>query len=260
MARKPREESLTGYYHAMLRGINREFIFKRDSDKKIFLDLVKEQQEENLFQLAAWCIMDNHVHMIIKADIGSMSKAIKVISLKFAARYNKAQQRTGPVFGDRYRSECIEDDAYLLGAIRYIHLNPVQAGIVSSPSLYPWSSYDEYMNEARYINKHQRLTTLEMFGGKVQSFAEFHARPDDTEYLETREDLEKYRMTVASRVLEESCSEKGIVSAREIHANPELFAEISMRLIQGTKLSLRQAAELLETTHGRVHQAVQDSR
>jgi len=80
-----------------------------------------------------------------------MSKAIKVISLKFAARYNKGQQRIGPVFGGRYRSECIEDDSFLLGALRYIHLNPVKAGLTDGPATYLWSSYNEYVTEAGFF-------------------------------------------------------------------------------------------------------------
>ena len=243
----------------MLRGINRDFFFKRESEKKLFLELVKEQQDNKLFEVVAWCIMDNHVHMIVKADTVDMSKAIKIVSLKFAARYNKTQQRTGPVFGDRYRSECIEDDSYLLGALRYVHLNPVKAGITKSPSHYPWSSYDEYLDGANFIDENQRRFILGMFSDNLEGFAQFHTRPDDTEYLETREDIEKHRSILANKLLEDFCCERGITSAEQIHGSPELFAEISMRLTQRAKLSLRQAAELLETTHKRVYQALSDS-
>jgi len=259
MARKPRQESSTGYYHVMLRGINRDFFFKRDSEKRLFLDLVKEQQDDKRLELVAWCIMDNHIHMIVKADVAAMSKAIKVISLKFAARYNKDKQRFGPVFGDRFRSECIEDDAYLLGAIRYIHLNPVKTGMTDSPAAYLWSSYNEYVNEVKFLNQQQRHFILELFNGSSDSFTEFHTRPDDTEYLELREDLEKHRKDVALRLLEDFCTEKGITKAQQLHGNPEFFAEISMRLMVEAKLSLRQAAEILETTHRRVHQALQEN-
>jgi len=259
MARKPRQESSTGYYHVILRGINRDFFFQRDSEKRLILELVKEQQDAKLFELVAWCIMDNHIHMIVKADVADMSKAFKVISLKFAARYNKVQQRVGPVFGDRYKSECIEDDAYLLGALRYIHLNPVKAGMTDSPAVYLWSSFNEYVNGVRFLSQQQRTFILELFNGSSKTFIEFHARPDETEYLEIREDLEKHRKDVALRLLEDFCSEKGITKSQQIHGNPEFFAEISMRLTIEAKLSFRQAAEILETTHRRVHQALQNT-
>lgn len=259
MARKPRQESNAGYYHVMVRGINRDFFFKGDSEKQLFLDLVREQQEDKLLELVAWCIMDNHVHMIVKAAIASMSKAIKVISLKFAARYNKAHERTGPVFGDRYRSESIEDDTYLLGVLRYIHLNPVKAGMTVSPSHYQWSSYGEYVSRAKHISQEQRVFVLEMFGGSQERFVNFHARSDETEYLEIPEDIAKCRRERALSLLEAFCEEKDITKAKQIHRNPELFAELCLRLTQGATLSLRQAAEVLETTHGRVYQALKDS-
>lgn len=258
MARKPRQESSAQYYHVMVRGINRDFFFKRDSEKQLFLELVKEQREDKLLELAAWCIMDNHVHMIVKAGIASMSKAIKIISVKFAARYNKAYERTGPVFGDRYRSESIEDDTYLLGVLRYIHLNPVKAGMTVSPSQYQWSSYGEYVNRAKHISQEQRVFILGMFGGNQERFVDFHARPDDTEYLEIPEDREKYRRELALSLLEAFCAEKHVTRAKQIHSNPELFAEICLRLTQGAKLSLRQVAEVLDTSHGRVHRALKD--
>lgn len=258
MARQPRKESSTGYYHVMLRGINRDFFFKDDSHKQTLLTLIKEQQEDNLLQLVSWCIMDNHVHMIIKADKANMSKASKIISLKFAARYNKVQQRSGPVFGDRYRSECIEDDAYLLGALRYVHQNPVRAKLTANISDYLWSSYREYTEKSRYISEEQKRFVMGLFGDNMQDFIKFHAHTDGTEYLETREDLERYQRENAFQVLEAFCVEKGIVRAKQVYSDPELFAEVCVRLTKEAGLSLRQAADILETSHKRVHLALRD--
>ncbi|MBT9135315.1 MAG: hypothetical protein DDT34_00365 [Firmicutes bacterium] len=257
MARKPRQESSTGYYHVMLRGINRDFLFKRENEKRLFLELVKEQQDDKLLELVAWCIMDNHIHMMVKSDVANMSKAIKVISLKFAARYNKGQQRIGPVFGDRYRSECIEDDSFLLGALRYIHLNPVKAGLTDGPAAYLWSSYNEYVTEAGFLHEQQRIFILGLFNENLKSFADFHTRLDETDYLEIQEDIDKQRKEMAQQLLDCFCLKWGITKAQQIHRNPELFTEISARLTIGAKLSLRQAAAMLETTHRRVHQALQ---
>jgi len=76
-------------------------------------------------ELVAWCIMNSHLHTIAKAELETLSRAIKVINLRYRARYNRMHRRVGPVFGGRYRSEAIEENAYLLGALRYIHLNKV---------------------------------------------------------------------------------------------------------------------------------------
>ena len=256
MARQPRKESGTGYYHVMLRGINRDFFFKHENDKRVFMELAAEQQDVNLIHLAGWCIMDNHVHMLVKAEKLAMSKAIKVISLKFAARYNRSHQRTGPVFGDRYRSENIEDDTYLLGALRYIHCNPVKARMTGNVAAYQWSSYSDYTNGITYISEEQKSFILGLFGGNVQSFVDFHTRPDDIEYLESREDVMKLRSEQGIKILEDFCEEKGITRAEHLKASSELFAEISRRLVGEARLSLRQAADLLETTHKRVYLAL----
>ena len=156
MPRQARQESATGYYHVMMRGINREFIFRYDRAKRLFLQLLTEQQTDGAFALVAWCVMDNHVHLLLKADISTLSKAVKVICLRFAAYYNGSHDRIGPVFGDRYKSENIEDDAYLLGALRYIHLNPVKARLAPSADSYAWSSYTEYLDTPRLVDKAQR--------------------------------------------------------------------------------------------------------
>lgn len=258
MARQARRESGTGYYHVMMRGINREFLFKMDSNKAYFMELLGEQQANGMFELMAWCLMDNHAHMVVKANIEDMSKAIKIVSLKYAAHYNRTLKRNGPVFGDRFRSENIEDDTYLLGALRYIHLNPVKAKLVNDIAAYPWSSFREYLGQAQYVAPSQKAFVLELFAGNLKSFLSFHEQEDVIEYLEVREDVEKNREALAVAVIENFCRENGVTHAKEIQANPELFEELCRRLVQGAGLSLRKTAGYLATTHQRVHQALQE--
>ncbi|MBS3938339.1 MAG: hypothetical protein KGZ50_07185 [Peptococcaceae bacterium] len=98
-----------------------------------------------------------------------------------------------PVFGERFRSERIESDAYLSGALRYIHRNPVKASITQDVAGYEWSSYGEFFNDVRYINEEQKAVVLDLFAINIRSLAQFHAQEDDNDYLETREDIEKYK-------------------------------------------------------------------
>lgn len=259
MARQARQESSTGYYHVMLRGINREAIYTSDSAKKYFMELVKQQQDNDLWHLAAWCVMSNHVHLVVKSEKVAMAKAVKIISLKFAAHYNRAQDRIGPVFGGRFRSENIETDAYLLGVLRYIHHNPVKANMVQDVAHYRWSSYGEYHDEVKYLDKEQKSFVLSLFNNSLPRFAEFHAAHDDQEeYLETREDAKQYKDEWAIKIIESFCTEKGILVGKQIISNPELFEEISRRLTQQAGLSLREAAKVLEVTHNMVYRALQD--
>lgn len=90
--------------------------------------------------------MDNHVHLIVKGEISNLSRAIKRLNISYAMKFNKKADRVGHVFQDRYRSEVIVDEPYLLHVTRYVHNNPIKAGIASHPWGYRWSSYQEYTN------------------------------------------------------------------------------------------------------------------
>ena len=258
MARQARQESVSGYYHVMMRGINREFIFQEDSYKSVFMELLDEQLACGHIALAAWCVMDNHVHMLIRAEKEALSKAIKTVSVKFAAMYNREQKRIGPVFGGRFKSENIEDDGYLVGVLRYIHGNPVKARLVSDASEYRWSSYGEYLGEPRYVTISERDFVWSLFNGDQQSFRSYHAHNDDLDYLDTREDAAQNREDRAFRLIEAFCRTHGIVYANEIHQHRELFEVLCRSLVIDAGLTLRKVAEYLSTTHQRVYEAVKD--
>ncbi|MBS3886349.1 MAG: hypothetical protein KGZ56_04745 [Dethiobacter sp.] len=155
----------------------------------------------------------------------------------------------GPVFGDRYRSEVIEDDVYLLGALRYIHMNPIQARLVADPAEYQWSSYKEYTMDIAHISEEQKEFVLGLLGGSVRGFTEFHRQSDLTLYLETGEDRETYRLATAHKALEQFCELHGIERAAQLKRDPELFAAICRQLTQEVGLTLRKTAEVLETSH-----------
>ena len=248
---------MTGVQTCALPIFNREFLFRKDADKASFMELVKEQHASGLLELLAWCVMDNHVHMVLKADKSSLSKAVKIISLKFAAHYNRDQKRIGPAFGDRFRSENIEDDTYLLGALRYIHLNPLKAGLTRDVAQYRWSSFGEYLALPYYVAAGQKAFVLGLFGGNLKRFVAFHAEEDNTDYLETKEDAEQNQQIRAAHAVERFCQENGVTEARQIHSSPVLFREICGILVNDVGLTLRKTAEHLATTHQRVHEALQ---
>ena len=108
MPRQARKESGTGIYHVMLRGINRQDIF--------------EEQE-------AYCLMSNHVHLLLRERTESISISLKHLTVSYAAYYNKCYQRVGHLFQDRFKSEPVNDIEYFVTLLRYVHQNPVKAGI-----------------------------------------------------------------------------------------------------------------------------------
>ncbi len=159
MPRHAREKSETGIYHIMVRGINRQEIFHDADDYQKYLDTLSRVKEEKHFQVLGYCLMTNHLHLLINEGKSDISDIMKRIGVSYAYWYNWKYQRNGHVFQDRYKSESVEDDAYLLTVIRYIHQNPVKAGIVKRPEEYRYSSCQDYYN-AKY--QHTGLTNPEL--------------------------------------------------------------------------------------------------
>lgn len=145
MARIARRKSESGVYHVMLRGINKQIIFQDDEDKKRFLVALSSFKGANNYELYAYCLMDNHVHILMKEIKDTVSTAIKKICSSYVYWYNRKYDRCGHLFQERFKSEIVESDGYLLTVLRYIHQNPVKAGMMENVWECPWTSYNEYI-------------------------------------------------------------------------------------------------------------------
>jgi len=143
MPRQARLKSSTGIYHIMLRGIDKRDIFLEDEDKIRFLDSVIKAKEVGNFELYGYCLMDNHVHMLIKEN-EEIGTSIKRITVGYVGWHNKKYERTGHLFQNRYLSEPVATERYLLTVLKYIHQNPVKANMVDNIGEYRWSSFREY--------------------------------------------------------------------------------------------------------------------
>lgn len=153
MPRKLRVPSPTGIYHVMLRGINRNDIFHDEIDfmkmEKILRSLAKPvnkngNPEKPLCKIFAYCLMTNHLHLLIAEIDEPISNVIKRLGVAYASYYNKRRKRTGPLFEGRFRSEPVDDSDYFITLLHYIHYNPVKAGMMPKPGWYKWSSMREY--------------------------------------------------------------------------------------------------------------------
>ena len=151
MPRSARIKSSTGIYHVMMRGINRQQIFYDYEDYDCFLSKLKTYKEISHYQIYAYCLMGNHVHILIKVTDESLETIFRRIGSSYVYWYNLKYQRTGHLFQDRYLSEAVEDDEYFLTVLRYILRNPVKAGICSFPSEYEYSSFREYAGQEQGI-------------------------------------------------------------------------------------------------------------
>lgn len=153
MPRKARMKSRSKIYHIVWRGANRQEIFHDDQDCKLFLDVVEKYKRKTEISVYAWCLMNNHIHLLVKEGNESISVTMKRIGVSFVGYYNWKYQTTGHLFQGRFHSEKVETIRYLLTVARYIHQNPVKAGIVRRVDNWKWSSCSGYYNKRVYPEK-----------------------------------------------------------------------------------------------------------
>lgn len=145
MPRQSRTKSESGIYHIMIRGINRQTVFEDDEDCEKFLQTLRSYKEKCGYQIYAYCFMGNHFHLLLKVGSEPLEQIMRRVCGSYVYWYNRKYDRVGNLFQDRFKSETVEDDAYLLTVVRYIHQNPIKAGIINDISKYKWSSYSEYI-------------------------------------------------------------------------------------------------------------------
>ena len=153
IARTMRILSDANVYHIVLKGINSEQIFFDEDDYLSFMNVLKVSCSNYNALLYAFCIMNNHVHLLIKFNENNMPQMFKSFGASFVFRYNKKYNRSGSLFNGRYFSKAINDDAYLLTVLKYIHFNPVTAKLCAKPGDWKWSSFTEYVyNNNIYVH------------------------------------------------------------------------------------------------------------
>lgn len=146
MPRKPREISPTGIYHIIFRSINQHIIFEEDSDYKKFLLILSDCKTKYNIDIYAYCLMDNHIHILIYSPPEKLSSFCQSLGTRFVRWYNTKYSRIGHLFQERFHSVCIEGTMRFLSTMIYIHQNPVKANICHDQSEYRWSSFGAYFN------------------------------------------------------------------------------------------------------------------
>lgn len=144
MARKPRIHYPGAYYHVILRGNARQDIFFDDADRYRFYLLLQEGTERFGHRIHSFCLMTNHVHLVIQVADKPLAKIIQNLSFRYTRWVNWRQNRSGHLFQGRYKSVVVDGDEYLLELVRYTHLNPVRSAIAEIPAGYRWCSHGAY--------------------------------------------------------------------------------------------------------------------
>ena len=243
MPRTKRTKSESGIYHIMLRGINHQQIFHDSYDYKKFLKVLAECKSKSNFNLFAYCLMGNHVHLLLQETQEPISIIMKRIGSKYVVWYNTKYQRMGHLFQDRYKSEPVESDDYFLSALRYIHCNPVKAGIVNDIAEYQYSSYTSYISGNKLIDSDYIWSII-----NKKQFESFHRQTDNYEHIEI-EETPRFRLTEEQAQI--AITE--ITGCENIEEYQKLDYEIQLKYIVPLKqagLSIRQISRLTGLAKG----------
>lgn len=174
MPRNSRQRSSTRTYHVVIKGADRQLLFEEPRDFKKYLEIVEYYKQECQFELFAYCLMSNHIHLLIRhAPECPLETIFRRMNTTYAVWFNMKYNRTGVVQNGRYFSEPVETKRYLLTVVKYIHFNPTKAGMEKAPgSSYPWSSFYDYQNQSGELTDIAFI--LDIAGG-LENFFAFHA-------------------------------------------------------------------------------------
>lgn len=168
MPKTARKRSESGYYHVVSKAIADHIVFESDADRRFYIDLLDKAQADTACLLHAYCLMSNHVHLVVEDRYGGISQFMKFVTERYGTYVADKTGRTGGIFKRPFWSEPIESDEYLLCAVRYVHANPEVAGICPALS-YDWSSAKDYLGRKGIT---YTAFILDMIGG-VDGFVRF---------------------------------------------------------------------------------------
>jgi REP element-mobilizing transposase RayT len=218
MARPLRIEFPGGLYHVTSRGDRREDIYLNDADRKRWLELLGEVCSRHNWLCHAYCLMDNHFHIVIETVDGNLSAGMRQLNGVYTQWHNRTHGRVGHVFQGRFKAIIVQRESYLLELARYVVLNPVRAGICAMPEHWPWSSYPAMVGQAHRPNWLHTEWLLTQFGNHyaqaVSAYVD-HVRAgvglpsvwdalQDALYLGDAEFADKSRQTLSNRLLNDS--------------------------------------------------------
>lgn len=243
MPRIARKDLSASFFHVIVQGVNKEYIFDKEHYIKKYLSLIDEYKKTYNIEVLAYCIMNNHAHLLLKIqDYKQMSCFMHKINCIYAQFYNYKENRVGVVFRNRYVSEAISDIKHLKSCIKYIHMNPVKAKIVTSCSQYKYSTYNDYiMGKGVTENKF-----LEDIFGK-QDYSKIFSEADDNMVFY---DIERNNYELIENILEIYMNQNKM-SLNEIIANKRILKEIINILKSKYKVSYVDIRKKLGISRGK---------
>lgn len=221
------------WYHVMNRGLERRAIFRSARDHGRFIDLLAEVSRRFGVEVHAFCLMGNHYHLLVRTPDPNLPEVMRHLDGVYTQKFNRAHGRDGPLLRGRYHGVLVQADRHLLCASRYIHLNPVEAGLVRDPADWTYSSFRAFLDPCDRPNWLRTATLLGMFGsvGARASYRDFvHAGVDERtrRFYETQRrgpvlGSHDFRNRIAEEHIEDA-SQPDTPEARLVRPRPSLPA------------------------------------
>jgi len=247
MPRRSRTKSSTGIYHVVLRGINKQRIFEDDQDHQKYLQTIKKYKKTSGYEVYAYCLMHNHIHLLLKEGKEDLGITFRRIGASYVYWFNWKYSRGGHLFQDRYKSEVVETDRYFLTVMRYIHQNPIKAGIVKEIQTYPWSSYGEYIKTAELCDTEFALSLFSPNPKEaLYLWEKFNQEKNNDNCLEYYNRV-RLNDTEAAELIQKIA---GVQSPSEIQNFEKQKRDNVIKKLKGRGLSIRQIERLTGVSFG----------
>ena len=245
MPRRARVFSRSGYMHIIIRGVGRQILFEDNCDYRRFLATLERYCLETGVRICAYCLMENHVHLLVWDHKTSISLLMKKVGVSYSRYFNKKNERTGHLLQDRYLSEIIEGNRNFLMVFRYILKNPQKAGICKA-SEYPWSSYALYEKPLAFME----LSQIHRLLGDQKNYEEFINETADDRFMEY--ETHYYDDKWAQEIL---CQCLNIKSGTILQTYDRKERNLAIRLLKSNGLTNRQIERLTGISRNIVQRA-----
>ena len=250
MPRIARKNLESSYFHVITQGINREYIFSKNNLKEKYKNILKEKLAETNIKVLAYCIMDNHAHMLIYSEkIDEMKKMMQKINTKYAMIYNKVNNRVGYVFRDRYYTQTILTEQQLMKCVVYIHNNPIKANIVSRREEYAYSSYKEYVIKRDIITDE----SIKLLFGDTENYREIF---DEMHKSEDINDIAEVKENMNSEDILQMYLKKHSTSIEKVVEDKNLFCELLLEMRHNGGMSLREMSKILGVNKDKLNKII----
>ena len=251
MSRNARQLSSTDTYHVVIRGADHQLLFEEKKDYQKYLEILQLYEAECQFELYAYCLMPNHIHLLIHSPVTSLGSVFRHVSITYSGWFNAKYNRTGYLQEGRYFSEPVETEKYLFTVLRYIHQNPIKAGLETVPGeTYPWNSFCDYISGINDIVNIEYI--LQLLGG-LESFRSLHQIIVEEECLDINTLRKRLPDDVARDIIRTECNCETVSDFQKLTL---LERNGNIILLRKKGLSIRQINRLTGTPKGVIEKII----